>query len=246
MNSVLRVLVITLCMALGTIASSASCDQPDVINLEGPRSVEVDLNGDGVSDFVFANFTNTGTYRGANYGYSINVRDTRNSDLLHSVHVYHDGYTPDDYAEGRRVVTTSKGTPECALRAHFLVRNAEDDVYELLTASKKTNDICISTWNLRVHFPSTTDPRVGWNPRLHLRRLSEDEVQSQILRCRRSGHERGVWRTRRGQRSSRASRWPVVPGRRRVRDYRTPAIPFLMPSVAQPAQGRVKNRKPFS
>lgn len=140
MNSVLRVLVVTLCMALGTIASPAWRDQPDVINLEGPRSIEIDLNGDGVSDFVFANFTNTGTYRGANYGYSINVRDTRNSDLLHSVHVYNDGYTPDYYAEGRRVVTTSKGTPECALRAHFLVRNAEDDVYELLTASKKTNE----------------------------------------------------------------------------------------------------------
>ncbi|MDE0419985.1 MAG: hypothetical protein OXK76_03725 [Gammaproteobacteria bacterium] len=130
--------VITLCLALATVAPTSWCDPPEVISLEGPRQLEIDLNGDGVGDFVFANYTNTGSYRGSHFSYSINVRDRRNTDWLHSVHVYHDGYT-DSRSEGRRVVTTGGGLPECAYRAHFLVRNDDDRMYELLTAKRLTD-----------------------------------------------------------------------------------------------------------
>ena len=133
-----RMAVVSLCLASATVATTAWCGPPGVINLEGPRPVEIDLNGDGVSDFVFANFTNTGSHRGSHFSYSINVRDTRNTDWLHSVHIYHDGYT-DSRSEGRRAVTTNGGLPECAYRAHFLVRNDDDQMYELLTAKRLTD-----------------------------------------------------------------------------------------------------------
>lgn len=104
--------------------------QPDIVGLEGPRSLDIDINGDGIEDLVFANYTHTGNAH-SYYSFSINIRDGFDRNVLHNVHIYPDGYGP---GGGLRLL---KGSlfPECKTRAHFLIEGNEGS-YELLTAEK--------------------------------------------------------------------------------------------------------------
>ena len=109
-------------------ASSVAGNEPRLRILEGPKSLDIDLNGDGIEDFIFTTWTHSS--RGY-FSHSINIRDRRNRDRLHSVHVYHDGYGPDP---GIRLLD-SRRLPDCRTRAHFLIAPpGEDGEYGLLTA----------------------------------------------------------------------------------------------------------------
>lgn len=111
---------------------AATQSQPDIVSLEGPRSLDIDINGDGIDDFIFANYTARGNVHSP-FSYSINIRDRTNSELLHSVHVFPDGYP--EVLVGSRLVHRSK-SPECVWRTHFLIRESDGESYELLTAEK--------------------------------------------------------------------------------------------------------------
>lgn len=119
-------------LLLGVAGFAATQGQPDIVNLEGPRSLDLDINGDGIDDFVFTNYTARGNVHSP-FSYSINIRDRTNRDLLHSVHVFPDGYP--EVAVGSRLLHRSK-SPECVWRSHFLIRESDGGSYELLTAEK--------------------------------------------------------------------------------------------------------------
>ena len=123
-------------LLLGIAGFALPQSQLDVVSLEGPQSVDVDINGDGIGDLVFANYTFTGTAH-SYFSYSINIRDGTDRDLLHSVHVY-----PDDYGSERGLrlrLLDRRGSPESLALAHFLIRGNDDESYELLTAEKIDN-----------------------------------------------------------------------------------------------------------
>ena len=93
--------------------------------------MDIDINGDGIDDFVFANYTHVGNAH-SYFSYSINVRDGIDKNVLHNVHIYPDGYGPE---RGLRLLNGSL-FPECKTRAHFLIKGSDDGSYELLTAEK--------------------------------------------------------------------------------------------------------------
>ena len=93
--------------------------------------MDIDINGDGIDDFVFANYTHVGSAH-SYFSYSINIRDGIRKNVLHNVHIYPDGYGT---KRGLRLLDGSL-FPECKRRAHFLIRGNDDGSYELLTAEK--------------------------------------------------------------------------------------------------------------
>ena len=118
-------------LLVGSAGLAGTESQPDIVSLEGPRSLDIDINGDGLDDFVFANYTHVGTAH-SYFSYSINVRDGIDKNVLHNVHIYPDGYGPE---RGLRLLNGSL-FPECKTRAHFLIKGNDDGSYELLTAEK--------------------------------------------------------------------------------------------------------------
>jgi len=119
-------LAVLLGLAFG---SNVAASERDIRILAGPRPLDIDLNGDGIDDFIFATWTHSN--RGY-YSYSINLRDTRNQNRLHSVHVYHDGYELD--SPGIQLLNSYQ-LPDCRTRAHFLIAPGDGGhAYELLTA----------------------------------------------------------------------------------------------------------------
>lgn len=111
---------------------NVAANEPDLRLLEGPRALEIDLNGDGIDDFIFATWTHSS--RGY-FSYSINIRDIRRQSRLHSVHVYHDGYRiVPNQPRGIQLLHAYK-LPDCRTRAHFLIAPPGGvGEYELLTA----------------------------------------------------------------------------------------------------------------
>lgn len=100
--------------------------------------MDIDINGDGLDDFVFANYTHVGNAH-SYFSYSINIRDGIRKNVLHNVHIYPDGYGLDLQRRGpKRGLRLLDGSlfPECKRRAHFLIRGNDDGSYELLTAEK--------------------------------------------------------------------------------------------------------------
>ena len=94
--------------------------------------MDIDIDGDGIDDFVFANYTARGNIHSP-FSYSINIRDRTERDLLHSVHIFPDGYP--EAVVGSRLLHRTR-SPECTSRAHFLIRDTDAGSYELLTAEK--------------------------------------------------------------------------------------------------------------
>lgn len=131
MTACRRSFVVIPLLLLGIAGFAATPSQPAIVSLEGPRSLDIDIDGDGIDDFVFANYTARGNVHSP-FSYSINIRDRTNRDLLHSVHIFPDGYP--EVAEGSRLVHRSK-SPECVWRTHFLIKDI-DGSYELLSAEK--------------------------------------------------------------------------------------------------------------
>jgi len=127
-----RSFVVIPLLLLGNAGFAATPSQPAIVSLEGPRSLDIDINGDGIDDFVFANYTDRGNIHSP-FSYSINIRDGTESDLLHSVHIFPDGYP--EVAVGSRLLHRFK-SPECTSRAHFLIRDNGGRSHELLTAEK--------------------------------------------------------------------------------------------------------------
>ena len=127
-----RLIVGILLLLHGIAGFAATQSQPDIVSLEGPRSLDVDINGDGIGDVVFANYSAKGNAH-SYFSYSINIRDRTKSDLLHSVHIYPDGYP--EVAVGSRLLHR-RSMPECVWRTHFLIKDNDGGSYELLTAEK--------------------------------------------------------------------------------------------------------------
>ena len=122
-----------LLLLVGNAGLAATQGESDIVSLEGPRSLDLDINADGIGDLVFANYSAKGNIH-SHFSYSINIRDKSDADLFHHVHIYRDGY-PGDPGDGQRLLTDARSA-ECIARTHFLVRDEDGVSYELLTAEK--------------------------------------------------------------------------------------------------------------